>query len=403
MTQSESENPKLRLVDMQPIQYEGEAYLLLRDPLTLTETTLLVPQPFVPLLALCDGTRNISGIRGAMALRFGLFLPTQRIEEFVAALDNALLLDNERSRQARREASATFRQSAFRPPANAGLTYPEAAKELADYLQGYIQSLNGEIHPENGKIRGIVSPHIDYERGGPVYAKVWAQAEKSVQEAELVIIYGTDHFSEGYPFSLTRQNYATPFGILPTAQEIVDELAQVIGPETAFAGELHHRNEHSIELAAVWMHHMRRSKPVEMVPILCGALDGYLQDPASKLEPILDVLRRATQGRNTLVIAAGDLAHVGPAFGGEAVDSEKLTLLKIADDELIQKMCSGDAEGFYGAIQRVQDVNNVCGIAPIYLTLRLLAPVQGKSLCYAVCPADNQQTSVVTICGITLS
>lgn len=403
MTQSESENPKLRLVDMQPIPYEGENYLLLRDPLALTETTLLVPQPFVPLLALCDGTRNISGIRGAMALRFGLFLPAQRIEEFVAALDNALLLDNERSHQARRDASAAFRREAFRTPANAGLSYPEDAKELADYLQGYIQSLNGELHPENGRIRGIVSPHIDYERGGPVYARVWGQAEKSVQEAELVIIFGTDHFSEGYPFSLTRQNYATPFGVLPTAQGIVDELAQVIGPETAFAGELHHRNEHSIELAAVWMHHMRGGKPVEVIPILCGSLDDYLHDPSSKLEAVLDVLRQAAQRRKTLVIAAGDLAHVGPAFGGEAVDAGKLTLLKTADDELIQKMCSGDAEGFYTAIQRVQDVNNVCGIVPIYLTLRILAPARGENLSYAVCPADNQQTSVVTICGITLS
>jgi hypothetical protein len=65
-------------------------------------------------------------------------------------------------------------------------------------------------------------------------------------------------------------------------------------------------------------------------------------------------------------------------------------------------MCRGDAEGFYAAIQRAQDANNVCGVSPIYYTLRLLAPKRGESLGYSVCPADQKQTSVVTICGVTL-
>jgi MEMO1 family protein len=48
---------------------------------------------------------------------------------------------------------------------------------------------------------------------------------ETVQQADLAIVFGTDHFSEGFPFSLTRQNYATPYGVLPTAVEIVDRLA----------------------------------------------------------------------------------------------------------------------------------------------------------------------------------
>ena len=80
----------------------------------------------------------------------------------------------------------------------------------------------------------------------------------------------------------------------------------------------------------------------------------------------------------------------------------KLLLLKNADDELIETMCQGNAEGFNGAIRRVQDQNNVCGVSPIYLTLRLLAPLKGQNHGYAVCPADTTHTSVVTICGVTL-
>jgi len=61
----------------------------------------------------------------------------------------------------------------------------------------------------------LVSPHIDYARGGPVYAHVWK-------------------------LTLTRQHYATPFGVLPTAREVVETLAGAMGAETAFAGELYH-------------------------------------------------------------------------------------------------------------------------------------------------------------------
>ncbi|RPJ50290.1 MAG: AmmeMemoRadiSam system protein B [Chloroflexi bacterium] len=404
MSQIETDHPMLRLVDTQPIPYEGATYLMLRDPLGLTEKTLLVPQPMIPILMLCDGAHTPASIRSTLAIRYGLFLSIQRIEEFLATLDDALLLDNDHSRQARAAVQAEFRQAPFRLPANAGLTYPDDPQELRNLLQGYIDALDGtQAQPRDGTVRGIISPHIDFERGGPVYARVWNQAAESVQSADLAIIFGTDHFSEGHPITLTRQNYATPFGVLPTDTKIVDELADVVGVEAAYAGELHHRREHSIELAAVWMHHIRNGNPIQTVPILTGSVDNSgTQMSGPMLEAFLQVLQQAAQNRRVIVVAAGDLAHVGPAFEGEPVGPDELNALKDADEALINSMCQGDADGFYGAIQQVQDRNNVCGVSPIYLTLRLLAPLQGQNHGYAVCPADVNQTSVVTICGITL-
>ena len=63
-------------------------------------------------------------------------------------------------------------------------------------------------------------------------------------------------------------------------------------------------------------------------------------------------------------------------------------------------MQAGAAEEFFAAISRVQDRNNVCGVAPIYLMLRLLGASQGEQLGYAVCPADEQGTSAVTVTGM---
>jgi MEMO1 family protein len=151
------------------------------------------------------------------------------------------------------------------------------------------------------------------------------------------------------------------------------------------------------------MHHIRGGRPIETVPILTGSMETINEQlQGSALDSFLAVLRKAAAGRRTLVIAAGDLAHVGPAFGGDPIDPGKLILLKSADDALIEAMCGGNAEQFYGAIRQIGDQNNVCGVSPIYLTLRLLAPLHGQNQGYAVCPADANQTSVVTICGVTL-
>jgi hypothetical protein len=64
----------------------------------------------------------VQTLRAALAMRYGLFLTTQRLEEFISALDDALLLENERSQQARLAAQSRVPPGAFpsrRPvPAN---------------------------------------------------------------------------------------------------------------------------------------------------------------------------------------------------------------------------------------------------------------------------------------------
>ena len=105
-------------------------------------------------------------------------------------------------------------------------------------------------------------------------------------------------------------------------------------------------------------------------------------------------------------MASGDLAHVGPEFGGAPLTERARQALQQADEELLTALRAGDAEGFYRMIKSVDNTNNVCGVSPLYLTLRLLEnghnrPVQGEQFGYAVCPADPHDTSVVTIAGMT--
>ena len=122
----------------------------------------------------------------------------------------------------------------------------------------------------------------------------------------------------------------------------------------------------------------------------------------AKMRALLEVLKQETHGRRVLVIASGDLSHVGPAFEGEPLDQAAKNALTIEDHGVIERMCAGDAEGFYSVIQRVEDRHNVCGLSPVYLTLKLLENAEGERVAYAVCPADEAETSVVTVCGVVL-
>jgi AmmeMemoRadiSam system protein B len=208
--------------------------------------------------------------------------------------------------------------------------------------------------------------------------------------------------------TLTQQSYATPWGILPTDLSVVEALAGALGPETAFDEELHHRSEHSIELAAVWLHFVRGGEPVPLVPILCGSFAGFVagdEDPATyqPFSAAVQVLGQVMDARRTLVVAAADLAHMGPAFGDPyALDFVAQAQLRNADERLLAAVYAGDAQAFFHNLKAEGDRRHVCGLPPIYLTLRLLGATRGEPAGYALCPADPQGMSFVSIAGATL-
>jgi AmmeMemoRadiSam system protein B len=344
-------------------------------------------------------------LQASLAIRYGLDIGTDVLEQFLTALDEALLLDNDRFARVQEQVLAEYRQAPARIPTGAGRSYPDNVDELRRALNGYLETVDTDP-PHLSDIHGLVSPHIDYERGGPVYAAVWKQAKAAAKAADLVVLLGTDHYGDRL-VTLTRQRYSTPFGMLPTARGIVDALAEAIGPEEAFADEILHRNEHSIELAAIWLHHAREGQPCETVPILCGSFGRFVRseaDPAHDptVQALIDTLKQSIAGHRTLVVAAADLAHVGPAFGGPPQGLMERAYLQSADEGLIERICAGDAEGFFGAIKEQDDRYNICGLPPIYLALRVLGAAQGQTVAYDRCPADGNGTSLVSICGILL-
>jgi len=235
-----SDKPLLRPLDFQPVIYQEQQMWLLRDPLQLSTQQLVMPAPLAQMLMFCDGTRTRAEIHAAFSRQISSEVDYVVVDEAIAQLDAACLLDNSRSQKAHQALLAEYRRQTHRAPALANLSYPGDISELTRLLQSYIgNDEQGEDHGWHG--RAIISPHIDYQRGGLVYAKTWRRAAAAVLDADLVIIFGTDHNGSAGAITLTCQPYATPYGVIPTDLGLIEKMADAIGPEVAFAEELHHR------------------------------------------------------------------------------------------------------------------------------------------------------------------
>ena len=379
---------------------------LLRDPLELSETQLVLASPLAQTLVYCDGTRDIEGIRSDLADDLQIPVDYAIIEDTIRQMDEACLLENERSSEAKHIKLKEYSEQESRKPALAGLGYSADPFELTSEFLAYGEGddLDDWI-PWTG--RGIVSPHIDYQRGGDVYSHLWQRAEVAVKQADLIIIFGTDHYGRDGSITLTTRPYETPFGVLPNDLELISALADAIGPD-AFEEELHHQKEHSVELSATWLHFVNDRNPTPMIPVLCGSFNDYIHNDGIlgvdlKIDRFVEALRNHTEGKKVLAVASVDFAHMRPSFGDDFImDNNRREQLVGEDEKLIESITSGDAQNFFDQIAEVKDKNRVCGTSSIYLLLRCLGATSGKLLSYKHCPADQQNTSLVSICGILL-
>ncbi len=463
--------PRLRAVEPLRFVRDGEPVIALRDPLQLAADggTMVVPPAMAPLLALVDGTRDHATLARDVHALHGLELAPTIVDALIDALDERCLLDNARATAARDARLAAWRDLPERPASHAGAVYPAQPEALraafADWIR--IAAHRGDLtmaqadaviaassesaetaepimangatlavetldavatadpiptkpttparsttteNPAGGMLFpfGLLSPHIDYGRGGATYGAVWAKAAAAARMADRAILIGTDHGGPPGSVTLTRQSYATPFGRLPTPQALVDRLADALGEDAVFSGELRHRDEHAIELVALWLHYVRGGRPLPMLPILVGGFDHYAPDPEApfadpRIRTLVDELRAIAADGRTLVIASGDLAHVGPAFHGAPLDGPARARLAGTDGELTSRITAADPSGFLAAIQRVANGNNVCGVAPLWLAMQIVQPSGGAVTAYQQCPADEQDTSWVSVVGATFS
>ncbi len=405
--------PRLRPVDVFPVQQDGKTFIYLKDPLHLANPLGISPAAYF-ILSHFDGQHSFVDIQEAYARQFGSVLLSDELKNFVQMLDQHYYLFTPRFLDHRKAVIAEFRRMPTRPAAHAGGAYEKAPDALKTQLNGFFLSPEGPGLPALGNAgatpKAIVAPHIDFHRGGPAYA--WAYKKLAESEgADLYIILGTSHCGGDTPFILTLKDFDTPLGSVETDKEFVTRLQQAC-KEDLFADEYLHRGEHSLEFQIVFLKYIaqlraemkgEREKPFKIVPILVSSFHAMVMtrsapEKSASVKTFLEAMRRWTgsDARQACFIAGVDLAHVGQQFGDpEPITDDTLKWLAEEDGFLIDRLAALDATGFVNEVAKDQDKRRICGFSPLYSLLHLLDGNRGTNLKYS--QAFTRETgSVVT-------
>jgi len=385
--------PRIRNVNVFPVQMSGQTLLCLQDPQNISDKAIFLPPALYFIISLFDGQHSVLDIQAEYMRRFGEFLFTEKINEIINQLEENLFLEGDRFREVLRQKEEDFKKASVREASFAGKSYEGDLERLKVQLEGYFRGSEGpgplgEEKGVNG-LKGVVAPHIDFQRGGFCYAfahrEIWER-----NSFDSFIVLGTAHTFTENPFCLTRKDFVTPLGMLTADGELIDAI-QSRCPYDLFKDEGVQRSEHSIEFQCVFLRYLY-SEPMSLriVPILCGSFHEAIEKEISpmELEPVgqfIQALKESLSslGRKVCCIASADLAHMGLQFGDrEGVREYDLRIVAEEDQEMLGHAKRMDAEGFFSSILKERDRRRICGLPAIYSMLKILDAKEGRLLKY---------------------
>ncbi len=385
--------PKLRPVNVFPVQTSGQTMVCLQDPQNVSEKTLFLPPTLYFIVSRFDGSHSILDIQAEYMRGSGQFLYREKVEEIIQQLDENLFLEGDRFQEALNQIEERFRKASLREAVFAGKSYEPDPERLREQLEGYFVDSQGPgplgASPSQNRLQGLIAPHIDYQRGGFCYAhahrELWERGSPRT-----FVIFGTAHHPMEHPFCLTRKDFLTPLGKLEADLSLIDGI-QSHCPYDLFRDEGIHRSEHSIEFQCVFIRYLfPEPHPIKIVPILSGSFHEAIVKGVSpfEMEPIrqfIGALKKTIPASPTDVcyMASADLAHLGLQFGDpEGMGEYDLRVLEAEDQEMLGWVERMDPEGFYQSIAKDQDRRRICGLPAIYTMLNMIEARKGKLLKY---------------------
>jgi AmmeMemoRadiSam system protein B len=406
---SSLERPKLRPLSARRIEHQGQSFVVLQDPAGVVPQPLLIPfEGYVQFVRHFDGHSTLMEIQARALRETGHFVAMKELEDLVRRFDEAMIIDGPAFEMFHRQ----YRQARRRPAALAGRSYAATLRALRAQLEQIFVGRNGAGAPavdgaaSPSGLRGILSPHIDFQRGGPVYT--WSYRELAERSrADTFVILGVAHQYCRRRFVLTYKDFETPLGVVPTDSSYVDGLASLAGHDL-FDDELTHRTEHSIEFQVVFLQYLLGGRrDFTIVPILVGSFHDLMErgiDPIQDpdVQRFIEALRtvEAGHGKSVAYIGGIDLCHVGPEFGdSNPVDPILQEQVRRFDGEMLDRAAAGDPEGWFRTAGAIQNRWRVCGLAATYTFLHAIGPARGRLLKYEQA-LDDRRTCCVSFASM---
>ncbi len=338
------QRPALRRIH--PVPVEGEVadqqgnrqkatFLGLRDPFMLTPQMMVIPPQALSAVQLFNGQRTIDEVATALKLP-----DPAPLMQLVMKLDEFGLIWGPTC-EALEDKKRVELDAAGAVPAGATRALGEDPSAVRTQLEKWIDEAEDAGIDE--PVVGLVSCHLDFVRGHPIYASSYRVVAKGPRP-DRVVLLGPGHFGLGDGVTVAHLGFESPLGRVRADQGVLDRLKASTG-DRLFKDALDHLPEHSLQVQLPWIQHLfgdvaviAAIVPDPNAPMLAD--DGARLNPAQFAAALADAI--GAEGGRTLFVASADLSHAGPAFGDKAaVDDAQRRSIEARDRELLKAFISG--------------------------------------------------------------
>lgn len=190
----------------------------------------------------------------------------------------------------------------------------------------------------------VIVPHGGFIYSGEVAGLAFAR----VEIPETVILLGPNHHGLGAPLAVSGEDWETPLGTVPLAQELAAALVK--GSKLFKRDNIAHRNEHSLEAQLPFLQHLQ--KKLRIVPVSISRL--LLPQCRQAGMDLAQAVRN--HAKPVLLVVSTDMSRHEP----RAVASEK-------DQLALGDILSIDPTGLYRTVltKRI----GMSGVVPVTIAL----------------------------------
>jgi len=184
--------------------------------------------------------------------------------------------------------------SFIRPPAVAGMFYPDQRAALRRWIDQAMDEAMRDAQPSGVQVRALIAPHAGYIYSGRVAASAYARL-RGRSDIQRVVIVGPSHRVHLHGLGLsTARAFATPLGDVP-----LDDAAHAPLRGLAFVHDHDeaHGPEHGLEVQLPFLQCVLPA--FTCVPIVMGEISAHEVRQALKL----------LADDRTLIIISSDLSH----------------------------------------------------------------------------------------------
>jgi MEMO1 family protein len=222
-----------------------------------------------------------------------------------------------------------------RPPAVAGLFYPDDPAELREMVSAYLRrarSAPADAVPP----KALIVPHAGYVYSGSIAAAAYARVAARRDKIHRVVLIGPSHrvYLRGMAVP-TAETFRTPLGEIPIDAELK---ASLLRRDDVVEADAPHALEHSLEVQLPFLQLM--FEDFTLLPLVLGSASP---------QQVGGALEQAWGDEATLVLVSSDLSHYHEYEAAAEIDAATSAKILRREPDLVGEEACG-AVGINGLL-----------------------------------------------------